>query len=123
MYQYFGEILYDGEIPTYPGLISVPNIVATGTFTDPVEAGFEQNGLVSSSNKFPGRAVCLPTGSTPVVYPGKLGKSRNFILPGLFNVDQAVQTLYQLHEITHPKKAAELNKSRKRKRKFNGVQK
>lgn len=55
-----------------------------------------------------------PTGSTPVVYPGRDGTSRNFIVPGLFTVEQAVQTLQQLHAVTHPDGRANMTLKRKR---------
>lgn len=104
IYQYYLNVLFSAESHhlVYPCYSTVPNIVATGIFTDCVHPQFADNGLVSSSNKFPGYAIALPTGATPVVYPGKTKTGKKFIVPGMFGVTQAIETLRRLHKITHP---------------------
>ena len=97
VYAFYAEVL-EGS---YPDRITVPNLVGTGTFTERVTPGFEKNGLVSGSVKFPGKAISLSTGCTPVVYPGANYKNKNWILPGMTSVDQAFRSLRAMHAVTH----------------------
>lgn len=104
VYRYFSEIL-SGDTRLYPSNITIPNVVSCGEFVEPVNPNFDKNGLVTSSNKFPGYACALSTGSTPVVYPGKDKQNKKFIVPGMFSVDQSIETLHRLHAITHGKES------------------
>ena len=94
-------LILDGNGRVYPMHITVPNIVACGEFKQLLSRKFSDNGLVSSSDKFPGYAVALKTGATPVVYPGKQFHKKRFIVPGLLSVEQSLETLERLHAITH----------------------
>tara|TARA_B100002019_G_C21025048_1_gene476789 strand:- start:29 stop:682 length:654 start_codon:yes stop_codon:yes gene_type:complete len=105
VYQYFLQILASDK-RLYPCTITVPNIVSTGEFSEPLDPNFSNNGLITSSNKFPGFSCSLSTGATPVVYPGKNGTNKKFIVPGMFTVDQALETINRLHAITHLSAAA-----------------
>lgn len=100
IYQYFLQILASDK-RLYPCTITVPNIVSCGEFAEPLAPNFSDNGLITSSNKFPGYACALATGSTPVVYPGKNKQNKKFIVPGMFSVPQAIDTMKRLHAITH----------------------
>jgi len=102
VYTFYNELLNG----SYPDRITVPNLVGTGTFTDCVTPGFEDNGLVSGSVKFPGKAISLSTGCTPVVYPGAKYDARNWIIPGMTSVDQAFESLRAMHAVTHAKTTA-----------------
>jgi len=97
VYAFYAEVL-DG---VYPDRVTVPNMVGTGTFAECVTPGFETNGLVSGSVKFPGKAISLSTGCTPVVYPGTKYENRNWIVPGMTTVDQAFRSLRAMHAVTH----------------------
>lgn len=97
VYAFYSEIL-EGS---YPDRITVPNLVGTGTFKEKVMPGFEKNGLVSGSVKFPGKAISLSTGCTPVVYPGSNYENKNWIVPGMTSVDQAFRSLKAMHAVTH----------------------
>jgi len=109
LYQYFYEILSDNKHGgAMIDMVSIPNLVGTGEFHEKLnQHSFETNGLVSKSNKFPGCAVSLSTGCTPVVYPGKDFENKTWILPGITSVEQTFESLNALHEITHHREECE----------------
>ena len=109
IYQFYDEVL-TGPGLVYPMHITVPNIVACGEFKDPLSSAFDKNGLVSSSDKFPGYAIALNTGATPVVYPGKAKTNKRFIVPGITSVEQALDTVHRMHAITHSSETSQLPK-------------
>jgi len=104
IYSYFHCCLQSTTTSAYPDRCTIPNVVGCGTLTNPVEETFHTNGLVNHSDKFPGSAVALDTGSTPLVYTSKTTdkKGRNFVIPGLYSVEQGIQTLDILASITNP---------------------
>lgn len=87
----------------FPDQLLIPNIVATGTLQGPVTETLDRCGLVNSSSKFPGKSISLNTNSTPVVYPNthssKKGCGLNFIMPGILNVDQCVETVEKFSDV------------------------
>jgi len=63
MYQYFAEMLQENaDGGAYLDAVTVPNLVATGTFATPPDRAFAGHGLVNSSSKFPGKSISLSTG-------------------------------------------------------------
>ena len=105
VYCYFHDVLQGnqhGNGAAYVDRLTVPNLVGTGVFTSTVNrASLESNGLVSSSMKFPGRAISLSTGCTPVIYPGNDYQNKTWILPGMSSVDQAIASIRAMHAVTH----------------------
>jgi len=102
VYVYFAEILQDNETgAAYVDRITVPNLVGTGVFVDTVDPAFRSHGLVSSSSKFPGCAISLSTGCTPVVYPGVGLQNKTWILPGMTSVKQTFASIHAMHAVTH----------------------
>lgn len=105
LYAYFADMLQGNGHCTgeaYIDRVTVPNLVGTGVFTDRMDmTSLNTNGLVSSSNKFPGRAITLSTGCTPVVYPGCDFTNKKWILPGMTSVEQTFASIDAMHAVTH----------------------
>lgn len=91
MYTFWAWVNKAANLPParWPSMISAPNMVVTGQFTEKISAGIKKDDRVTWSTKFPGIAVTTPYGSTPELY---LRQSR-FIVPGVVSASQLAQIL------------------------------